>query len=247
MKKNIVFLMVAFCAVLSANAVTTINIPKAGGLSQTLSQEQMDTCTMIVLTGELNSEDLRLLRRMAGYREHEGDKAGRLEYIDLSKVRFKSDREPYLSVDAEKARLCLYRLEDNPTRQESFSTPSVRGSMYGSTTVTDTYSYMEPTGDRKNYALLDLDDNTEVGVRYSYRMTGKEKKGRRFKNLRHIKGHQLEEVNGKWIWSSYIHKGEFCYDIFYGCPNMKVVIMPESSKCCERVRIYHDGIAYNTK
>ena len=64
MKKNIVFLMVAFCAVLSANAVTTINIPKAGGLSQTLSQEQMDTCTMIVLTGELNSEDLRLLRRM---------------------------------------------------------------------------------------------------------------------------------------------------------------------------------------
>lgn len=227
--------------------VTTIHNPNAGSLCQVLSQEQIDTCAKVVLTGELNSEDLRLLRRMAGYKEHDGDNVGRLVYLDLSGVRFKSDKKPYLSVDAEKARLCLYQHDVYTTPEESFSKPSVRGGMYGSHNASDTYVLGTSWGYRKNFALLNLDDNAEVEAYNSYRMTSNEKKGTRFKSLRHIKGHNLKNVNGEWIWNSYIRRGQFCYDMFYGCPNLKVVILPKFGDFCNSVYVYKDEIEYYRK
>ena len=225
---------------------TTIHNPNAGCLCQILSQEQIDTCTNMILTGKLNSEDLRLLRRMAGYREQDDEKMGRLVYLDLSGALFTSDKNPYLSVDAEKARLCLYQGDVNSGPRESFSTPSVRGGIYGSHNATDTqvlgdWSYKE------NFALLNLDDNAEVEAHNLYRMTSNEKKGTRFRNLRRIKGHHLKNVNGEWIWSSYIRKGQFCYDMFYGCPNLKVVVLPKSCDFCNSVWVYRDEIGYCTK
>jgi hypothetical protein len=35
--------------------------------------------------------------------------------------------------------------------------------------------------------------------------------------------------------------------MFYGCPNLEVVILPESGKCCDRVFVYKDEIEYYTK
>lgn len=226
---------------------TTIHNSNAGGLCQVLSQEQIDTCTKVILTGKLNSEDLRLLRRMAGYKEHDGEKVGKLFYLDLSEVRFISDKKPYLSVDAEKAHLCLYQNDVFTNPQERFSTPTVRGGIYGSHNATDTHVLGTTWGYKKNFALLNLDDTAEVGAHIFYRMTSNEEKGTRFKNLRHIKGHHLENVNGEWIWSSYIRKGQFCYDMFYGCPNLKVVILPKSTDCCNSVWVYKDEIEYYTK
>ena len=223
---------------------TTIHNPNAGGLCQVLNQEQIDTCTKVIVTGELNADDLRLLRRMAGYREHDGNKVGRLLYLDLSGVRFKSDKKPYLSVDAEKARLCLYQNEVYTTPEENFSKPSVRGGIYGGHNASNTYVLGTSWGYSKNFALLNLDDNAEVGAHIFYRMTGNEKKGTRFKRLRHIKGHNLKKVDGEWIWSSYIRKGQFCYDMFYGCPNLRVVILPRSGDICNSVWVYRDEIEY---
>ncbi len=99
--------MLSFVAYAQHRVGTTIHNSNAGELCKVLSQEQIDTCTKVILTGKLNSEDLRLLRRMAGYREHDGEKVGRMFFLDLSEVRFESDKKPYLSVDAEKAHLCL--------------------------------------------------------------------------------------------------------------------------------------------
>ena len=246
MKKFAVLGVFAFCTILLTEARTTIHNPQAGNLSQVLTQAQIDTCSVLVVNGELNSADLKILRRMAGYKEHEGDEVGRLAYLDLSGARFKSDKKPYLSVDAEKAHLCLYQQMVYPSPQENFSKPSVRDGMYGSPIVSGTPFVIESSGFRDNFALLNLDDTAELGVSKSYRMTSKEKKGFQFKSMRQIKGHHLKNDNGQWVWSSYIRKGQFCYDMFYGCSNLKVVILPKTVICCDRVRVYHDEIAYYT-
>ena len=111
---------------------------------------------------------------------------------------------------------------------EATETPYILGSFWG-------YN--------KNFAFLDLDDTAELETADSYRMTSKKKKGIHFQSLRHIRGHHVKKVNGQWIWSSRIRRGQFCYDMFYGCP----IILPESGKCCNRVFVYKDGIEYFTK
>ena len=240
MRDRTFFLMLTFFIVFLTEAKTTVHNPNAGSLCQVLSQEQIDTCTKIILTGELNSEDLRLLRRMAGYKEHNGDKVGHLVYLDLSGVRFKSDKKPYLTVNAEKARLFLYQDVIYTSPEESFSKRSARGCK--ATEIP--YILGSSWGYRKNFALLNFDDSVEVVSADSYRMTSKKQKGIHFQSLRNIRGHHVKKVNGEWIWSSHIRRGQFCYDMFYGCPNLEVVILPESGKCCDRVFVYKDGIDY---
>ena len=250
MKRTISFLVyfiAVICVFAQYEVGTTIHNPNAGELCKVLSQEQIDTCTKVILTGKLNSEDLRLLRRMAGYKEHDGDKVGCLAYLDLSGVRFKSDKNPYLSVDAKRARLCLYQKDVYTSPREDFSKPSVREGMYGSNSVANTHVLGTTWGYRKNFALLNLDDTAEVGAHIYYRMTSNEEKGSRFRKLRHIKGHNLDDVNGVWVWSSYILKGQFCYDMFYGCSNLKVVILSKYVNSCNSVRVYKDEIEYYIK
>ena len=243
MRDRAFFLMLTFCIVFLTEAKTTVHNPNAGGLCQVLSQEQIDTCTNVILTGELNSEDLRLLRRMAGYKEHDGDKVGQLVYLDLSGVRFKSDKKPYLSVNAEKACLCLYQTTFYTNPKQGLKKPSVR--IHEATE--SPYILGSSWGYRKNFAFLDLDDTAELETADSYRMTSKKKKGIHFQSLRHIRGHHIKKVNGEWIWSSHIRRGQFCYDMFYGCPNLKAVVLPKSGKCCNRVFVYKDEIDYYSK
>ena len=241
MKKFAVLGVFAFCAILFAEArITTIQNPYPGGLSRMLNPAERDTCSVLVVSGELNSADLKILRRMAGYMEQEGDKVGRLAYLDLSGARFKSDKKPYLTVNAEKARLFLYQDVIYTSPEESFSKRSARGCK--ATEIP--YILGSSWGYRKNFALLNFDDSVEVVSADSYRMTSKKQKGIHFQSLRNIRGHHVKKVNGEWIWSSHIRRGQFCYDMFYGCPNLEVVILPESGKCCDRVFVYKDGIDY---
>lgn len=146
---------------------------------------------------------------MAGYKEHEEDKVGKLVYLDLSGVRFKSHKKPYLSVDAKKARLFLYQDVVYTSPEESFSKPSARGGMYESGHKATQIPYVlgSSHGYRKNFALLNLDDRAEVEAADSYRMTSRRKKGIHFLSLRYIRGHHLKKVKGEWIWSSHIRKG----------------------------------------
>ena len=243
MKKFAVFGVIAFCAILFAEArITTIHNPYPGGLSRMLNPAERDTCSVLVVSGELNSADLKILRRMAGYMEQEGDEVGRLAYLDLSGARFKSDKNPYLYVDAELAHLYLY--------QKSYYTSNLTDQYHSPSIGSASLSGLEggnSWGYRKNFAVLNLYNTTDLYYPTSYRMTSREKKGIRFQSLRHIKGHHLKKVKGEWIWSSYIRKGRFCPDMFYGCASLRVVILPESGKRCNRVWVYNDGIKYYSK
>lgn len=73
MKRILLALSALLLVSIGINAETRVTLGKAGTLASLLSQVQQDTNTSLVIEGPINSADIRLLRRMAGYREHESD------------------------------------------------------------------------------------------------------------------------------------------------------------------------------
>lgn len=97
--KNLFFIIAAFALGMvsaigpstKANNITptTIVVEKAGTLSTLLSQESMDTITSLILKGEINGDDVQVLRYMAG-RDKEGNISyGMLSELDMSEVQIK--------------------------------------------------------------------------------------------------------------------------------------------------------------
>lgn len=97
--KNLFFIITAFAIGMvttigpaaKANNITptTIVVEKAGTLSTLLSQESMDTITSLILKGEINGDDVQVLRYMAG-RDKEGNISyGMLSELDMSEVQIK--------------------------------------------------------------------------------------------------------------------------------------------------------------
>lgn len=99
--KNLFFIIAAFALGMvsaigpstKANNITptTIVVEKAGTLSTLLSQESMDTITSLILKGEINGDDVQVLRYMAG-RDEDGEVSnGMLSELDMSEVQIKSE------------------------------------------------------------------------------------------------------------------------------------------------------------
>lgn len=98
--KNLFFIITAFALGMvsaigpaaKANNITptTVVVEKAGTLSTLLSQESMDTITSLILKGEINGDDVQVLRYMAG-RDKDGKVSdGMLSELDMSEVQIKS-------------------------------------------------------------------------------------------------------------------------------------------------------------
>lgn len=98
--KNLFFIITTFALGMvsaigpatKANSITptTIVVEKAGTLSTLLSQESMDTITSLILKGEINGDDVQVLRYMAG-RDKDGEVSdGMLSELDMSEVLLKS-------------------------------------------------------------------------------------------------------------------------------------------------------------
>lgn len=98
--KNLFFIITAFALGMvsaigpsaKANNITptTIVVEKAGTLSTLLSQESMDTITSLILKGEINGDDVQVLRYMTG-RDKDGEVSnGMLSELDMSEVLLKS-------------------------------------------------------------------------------------------------------------------------------------------------------------
>lgn len=99
--KNLFFFITAFALGMvsaigpstKANNITptTIVVEKAGTLSTLLSQESMDTITSLILKGEINGDDVQVLRYMAG-RDEDGEVSnGTMSELDMSEVQIKSE------------------------------------------------------------------------------------------------------------------------------------------------------------
>ena len=73
----------------------TIHISTAGTLADRISEAEKYTIDKLVLTGEINGADLRLIRDMAG--NNGRDTEGKLKVLDLSGVELKVSPEPIVN------------------------------------------------------------------------------------------------------------------------------------------------------
>lgn len=97
--KNLFFIITAFALGMvttigpaaKANNITptTIVVEKAGTLDSLLSQESMDTITSLILKGEINEDDVQVLRYMAGRDKDGSISYGMLSELDMSEARIK--------------------------------------------------------------------------------------------------------------------------------------------------------------
>lgn len=95
-----ILILTALAVALAMHGQTKVEVKKAGMLAEVLTQEQKDTCSHLVVSGKLNSADIRVLRQMAGYAEEEGQGVGRLRVLDLREARMVTDKTPFLVLDA---------------------------------------------------------------------------------------------------------------------------------------------------
>lgn len=101
MKQTTIFLLLlAVCNYCYSQSVRTIELKKAGTLAEVISDEDKATITELAIVGKLNSNDVKILRRMAGANDKEYDYKweGQLKKLDLSKASFVNDKTPYSKV-----------------------------------------------------------------------------------------------------------------------------------------------------
>jgi len=76
--------------VIDASGYRFVNVAKAGELSKLLSEDEIYDSKKLIVTGELNNDDIRVLRYMAGRDEYGNLTVGSLEFLDMGKARIVS-------------------------------------------------------------------------------------------------------------------------------------------------------------
>ena len=203
-----------------------VNVTKPGTLSTLLTEAQKDTCQYLVVSGKLNSADIKVLRRMAGAKGH-----GRLKTLDLKDARIVSCEEPYLTIrDAE---------------ETIYPNISVElGSMNGVFAPRSADRWGEPLVQvyKANYifpgtAQIKPDAQAITENMPRWKMLTKQKI--------HTKGHYVTRSKDEhYTYSAFTCKKMFCEDMFYGCPNLRIVIIPSKGKINEKVAVFDNPIRY---
>ncbi len=73
----------------------TVNVATAGTLNQYITTDEKLTTTELVVTGQLNGDDMRLLREMAGVDYNDNATTGKLATLDLSQARIVAGGSSY--------------------------------------------------------------------------------------------------------------------------------------------------------
>lgn len=73
-----------------------VALTEAGTLSAQMTDEMIGTVGSLKVTGDINSSDLRQIRRLAGIDEHGERTTGYLQTLDLSEARIVSGGDPFL-------------------------------------------------------------------------------------------------------------------------------------------------------
>ena len=220
---------------------TKMEVNTPGSLSALLTDAQKDTCKSLVVTGKLNSADIRTLRQMAGY----GDDGGKLENLDLRNAGFVNDGAPYQVLDAAKECVVVTFV----TTRCSYPAPifhqagngvgTIKGFEYGSVA---TYEPLYIIFGKEEKDTIEF--KKENIVDFSAPLTGKDKRRIDAKNMKRFKGHRLSETDGRYYITCSTKKNMFCFDMFYRCPSLKAVALPYKVKINDQIAFYNDGIRY---
>ncbi len=225
MKKLALCLFLLFSLSAYSQKAEEVNVKTAGSLGELLTEAQQDTCRFLIVTGKLNSADIKVLRRMAG-----ADGRGRLCELDLLGARIVSDKMPYLTIHHAEKKVSLKLLrkeEQKPPFFYDIEYPEFYNRSHWQHTNADFLLYND--ADRVIGPM-------QRGVNaFRFEIASKF----------NTKGHSIsQDEEGHYTYSAYTHKDLFCADMFYGCPNLQMVILPRKGKISDRVAIDSDPICY---
>ncbi len=77
-----------------------VNLEKTGTLAEYLSDDEKENITRLLITGPINSADIRLIRKMAGAVDElsfDSWRGGSLRVLDISQARIVNDDTPYIT------------------------------------------------------------------------------------------------------------------------------------------------------
>lgn len=224
------------------NAQVRVTIEKAGTLSSLLSQEQQDTCAALIVRGRLNSADIKVLRRMAGYEEN--GKCGRLAALDLRKAKFVKDEEPFMVLDAAECRLAGTAVPDRYRETASASTPhelwndvpkkvsKYRAQYYlgySENSPKEVHAMAEDFSHGYEQ-LMDVFVTTS-DFRFAQGITDAQWKDMEEKyGITSFKGHRITRESDRYVLRAYPLKNTFLSDMFYGCKNLREVALSHKMK-----------------
>ncbi|MBP3711286.1 MAG: hypothetical protein J6I86_02335 [Bacteroidaceae bacterium] len=222
-----------------------VNVTKAGTLSTLLTKAQQDTCQHLVVTGKLNSADIKALRKMAGEDGH-----GSLHTLDLKDATIVSSDVPYLTIRNAEEKVVPELL--NEYVHQTLITggggrvPSSEASWY----LSDEYLPVEeyyggnPNPELRHVSFFLLGDtNKKLSERAIHLNMAQWKKMKRQKTK--AKGHLVEPgQDGHFTYFAFTRKKLFSKDMFYLCPNLRLIIIPAKGNLYGGVTIVDDPIRY---
>ena len=231
--KNL-FLFIAFCFSLFASSQEPVKVKviEPGTLSSLLTQAQQDTCQYLVVSGKLNSADIKVLRKMAG-----AESSGRLKALDMKDATIVSSEVPYLTI-----RNAEEKILPNVSSVKVSVGPMGRELRWGG--LSPEIPSFSTLGNDLPSAKLILPNQAEqpLDVNAVSRNLSLWKAITKIKLIGHT---IIEGKDGHYTYSAFTHKKHFCRDMFYHCPNLKQVIVPEKGKMYEDVSISRDPVNYN--
>ena len=218
---------------------------KAGTLSTLLTKAQQDTCQHLVVTGKLNSADIKALRKMAGEDGH-----GSLHTLDLKDATLVSSDVPYLTIRNAEEKV-VPELSNEYVHQTLITggggrVPSSEASWY----LSDEYLPVEeyyggnPNPELRHVSFFLLGDtNKKLSERAIHLNMAQWKKMKRQKTK--AKGHLVEHgQDGHFTYVAFTRKKLFSKDMFYLCPNLRLIIIPAKGNLYDGVTIVDDPIRY---
>ena len=234
--KNL-FLFIAFCFSLSASSQEPVKVKviEPGTLSSLLTEAQKDTCQYIVVSGKLNSADIKALRKMAGADGH-----GKLRTLNLLDATIVSSEEPYLTIRNAEETILAGKSSERYAPTSIYFGHDVNASFNGREYPLEEDLYGAPCviTDDANYILLgeaygELDEKTKALNLAQWKSIKRQKLNG--------KGHRISLSDGNhFTYNAYTYKKLFCLDMFYRCPSLKLVVLPRKGKIYGGVAVAGD-------
>ena len=223
-------------------AHTFVVVKQAGTLGTLLTQVQQDTCTALAIKGKLNSADIRVLRRMAGYGT-EG-RPGRLAVLDLHKARFVKDSEPFMVLDASECRLAGTAIPDRYIANISSASPDLRNGNdqafflykpkfllgYSRDEAVTEHTIPSVDFDYNAYSPWLVNRESDGDFRFAMGITDAQWQKMEEYGVTSFKGHQIMRENGHYMLYVCLQKDIFPADMFYGCSSLQEIVLPRKVK-----------------
>lgn len=202
-------------------SATFVKVMEAGSLSSLLTQSQQDTCQHLIVSGKISSADIKVLRRMAG-----ADGCGRLRVLNLMDVEIAPSEEPYLTIRRAEETVSIRLSEERILSLNIFPNGG------------DELGELQ----HANFFLQNHTDKSLDSVTVLQNLSQWKKMARQ--RLK-FKGHRVsKDKDGHYTYSAFTKKGLFCEDMFYRCPSLQLVILPQKGKIYDRVVIVGETVRY---